>query len=294
MSIPAAYIGVIIIWATTPLAIKWSGEGPGFLFGVTSRMVLGAVLCLMLLWVVRIPLPKHRLAWRTYIAAGLGIYGAMSCVYWGSQYISSGLVSVLFGLTPIFTGVMASLWLNERSLTTTKIIGMMLGVVGLWQIFGSGIELGANAGLGLASVLLAAVLHSASSVWVKQINAGLPALAVTAGGLWIALPMYLLSWLIFDGQWPQQLPDRALMSILYLGVIGSVLGFVLFYYVLKHIEAGKVALIALLTPILALLLGHWLNEEAVDSWLWMGTGMILLGLAFYQWGELVLRKISRS
>ncbi|HLF97561.1 MAG TPA: EamA family transporter, partial [Methylococcaceae bacterium] len=42
MRVPLAYIGVILLWATTPLAIKWSGEGPGFLFGVTGRMAIGA------------------------------------------------------------------------------------------------------------------------------------------------------------------------------------------------------------------------------------------------------------
>ena len=44
MSVPAAYLGIILIWSTTPLAVKWSGEGPGYLFGVTARMVIGALL----------------------------------------------------------------------------------------------------------------------------------------------------------------------------------------------------------------------------------------------------------
>ncbi|MDX1336059.1 MAG: EamA family transporter, partial [Gammaproteobacteria bacterium] len=41
MSVPAAYMGIIMIWATTPLAIKWSGESVGFLFGVSARMLIG-------------------------------------------------------------------------------------------------------------------------------------------------------------------------------------------------------------------------------------------------------------
>ncbi|MGZ8928379.1 MAG: EamA family transporter, partial [Methylobacter sp.] len=43
MRIPLAYISVILLWSTTPLAIKWSGEGSGYLFGVTGRMVIGTV-----------------------------------------------------------------------------------------------------------------------------------------------------------------------------------------------------------------------------------------------------------
>src|SRR3990172_6352317 len=63
VSVSAAYIGVIVIWSTTPLAIKWSSEGGGFLFGVTGRMLLGAVLCYALIRAFRIELPWRGLAY---------------------------------------------------------------------------------------------------------------------------------------------------------------------------------------------------------------------------------------
>ena len=53
MSVPAAYLAVILIWSTTPLAVKWSSEGPGFLFGALGRMALAAVLCVTLVTVLR-------------------------------------------------------------------------------------------------------------------------------------------------------------------------------------------------------------------------------------------------
>ncbi len=45
VSVPAAFIGVVFIWSTTPLAIKWSSDGAGFLFGVGARMLLGLFVC---------------------------------------------------------------------------------------------------------------------------------------------------------------------------------------------------------------------------------------------------------
>ena len=170
MSVPAAYLGIIIIWSTTPLAIKWSGEEVGFLFGVASRMLIGAAVCTLLLLLLARKLPWHREARQTYLAAGLGIYGAMLSVYWGAQYIPSGLISVLFGLTPIVTGVIAAIWLQERSLTASKLAGIFLGIVGLIIIFSSGVELSDGAVYGIAAVLLAVVLHSVSAVWVKSIK----------------------------------------------------------------------------------------------------------------------------
>ena len=73
MSVPAAFLGVVLIWATTPLAIKWSSEGAGFLFGVASRMVLGVLVCLVLVALLNRRMRWHRDAVLTYLAAGIGL-----------------------------------------------------------------------------------------------------------------------------------------------------------------------------------------------------------------------------
>ncbi len=293
MSVPAAFFGVIIIWSTTPLAIKWSGEGPGFLFAVSARMLIGTVLCLALMRLMRVTLPWHRAARLTYVAAAFGIYASMMCVYWGAQHIPSGFISVLFGLTPLVTGVFAALWLSEKSFTPPKLLGMTAGFAGLLLIFGGGVNLGTASVVGIAAVLLSVVLHAISAVWVKRIDARLPAMAVTGGGLLFALPCYLLTWLLFDRAWPAVLPAKALGSIVYLGVFGSVVGFILYYYVLKHREAGHTALITLITPVLALLLGNALNGEVISAAVAGGTALILSGLALHQWGGDVCALVRR-
>ncbi|MGE0226692.1 MAG: DMT family transporter [Acetobacteraceae bacterium] len=289
MSIHAAYLGIILIWSTTPLAIKWSGEGPGFLFGAAARMAIGAVLCLLILRLLRMRLPWHGAAVRSYLAATVGIYGAMVCVYWGAQYVPSGLISVLFGLTPIVTGVLAACWLKERALTPAKIAGSMIGLGGLWLIFG-GEHTGAGAGLGLAAVLVSVFLHSLSTVWVKRAGAGLPALTLTTGALLFALPCYLLTWLLLDGQPPPELPRRAVLSIVYLGVFGSGAGFILYYYALQRVTAARMALLLLVTPVIALLFGHLLNGETFGAKEIAGAALILSGLLFYETGERWFRR----
>lgn len=289
MSVPAAYIGVVIIWSTTPLAIKWSGEGPGFLFGVSARMLIGALVCVALLMLLSRRLSWHRDAVKTYMAGGLGVFGAMTSVYWGAQYIPSGLISVIFGLTPIVTGLMAGLWLQERALTPNKLAGISLAIAGLVMIFFRGMHLGDQANYGIAAVLLAVTLHSLSMVLVKRINAQISGLESTSGALLIATPCYLVVWLVFDGQWPQHLDLRAVGAIVYLAIFGSVLGFVMFFYVLKQIDASRVALVTLITPVMALLLGQILNNEQIGIEVYLGSMLILLGMSLYQWGTLILR-----
>lgn len=290
MSVPAAYLGVVIIWATTPLAIKWSGEGPGFLFGVAGRMAIGAVLALALAWLTRVAVWRRPRALPVYLAAGLGIYGAMLASYWAAQRIPSGWISVVFGLSPILTGLLAPFCLHAPGLTPLRTVGAGLGLAGLAVIFGRGGSLDGAAPLGIAAVVGAAAVHSASAVCVKRLGRGVPPLAVVSGGLGVAAPLFLLTWGVFDGGWPAELPRRAAASILYLGVVGSVVGFALYYFVLSRVEAAKVALITLVTPVAALLLGHVLNDEPLTGGIWLGAGLVVMGLAVFELGDRLVRR----
>jgi drug/metabolite transporter (DMT)-like permease len=279
-----AYIGVVLIWATTPLAIKWSGEGPGFLFGVAARMTIGFFCLFFVLLIAWRRLPWNRKARLTYLAIAVQIYGAMLSTYWGSQFIPSGWISVIFGLTPLITAVFASFWLGERSLTWDKSFAYLMGLAGLVVMFFSAIQLNHDAVLGIAAILLAAFLQALSSVWVKQIGARIASLFQVSGGLLLALPAYMLTWWGFDGDWPQSFPLRSWMSIVYLGVIATTFGFILYYYLLSHLSATRVALITFLTPVLSLMIGHVVNHEQVTMKVFVGTICILFALFLHVFG----------
>ena len=285
MSVPAAYIGIILIWSTTPLAIQWSGTDVGYLFGITSRMMLGVVVGLLTAMLFSIELPWHAAARRTYIAAGLGLFFAMTSVYWASQFIPSGWISVLFGLAPIVTGVMATLWLSEKALSGSRIIGMLLGLAGLAIMLLGSQALGPGAAYGIAGMLFSVIAYSASAVAIKRIGADVPALATTIGGLVVTVPLLIAVYVITGEPLPAMVPARALLAIVYLGVIGSVLGFAMYYYVLKHVDTTRVALITVITPVIALLLGHLLNGEAIQTEALVGTAAILSGLLLFEYGQ---------
>lgn len=287
MSIPVAYLGIILIWSTTPLAIQWSTQGTGFAFAVFARMLIGVCVAALLVVVWRIGLPLHQRARRAYLVGGLGLFGAMVLTYWGARYVHSGLVSVLFGLSPLMAGILAALCLGERALTRLKVAGMLLGALGLATIFIHGDSLGGEHALaGLLALLGAVFIYSGSLVWLKSIADDSPPLATTVGTLAVSLPLFGLVWLVTDGSLPAIVPPRSGAAIVYLGVFGSVIGFALYYYVIKHLEASKVALITLVTPVIALLLGNLLNGETISLRLWLGTALILFGLTVHQWDSL--------
>lgn len=284
MSVPISYLSVILIWSTTPLAIQWSGNDVGFQFGVAARMAIALVALLTLLHFMKIELPWHKKARRIYLISGLTLYVAMSFVYWSAQYIPSGWISVVFGLSPIITSVLASVILKDSQLSGTRISGMALGFVGLSVVFIEGMSISTSAILGLAAVVISASTQSLGSVLIKQQQPDFHPIAITAGSIVISLPLFLLNCVI-SGGWPETIPIKSALSILYLAIIGSSVGFPLYFYLLKKLSPERVAIVTLVTPITALLLGSFLNDEIISSKVWLGTALILVGLSIYEYGK---------
>ncbi len=287
MSVPAAYLGVILIWSTTPLGIQWSAQGATFSFAVMGRMLIGLAICGVLLRATRTAFPFNPAARQLYLISGLSIFVAMLLTYWGALHIPSGLISVIFGLSPLVTGVFAAVWLSERTLTPLRLTGLALALGGLWVIFGQPWPGDSRATLGTAATVAGMTVQALGLVWIKRLNVRMSSLAITTGSLAVATPLFVLAWVVADAtQLPPDITPRAGMAIVYLGVFGSVVGFTLYYYVIKHLDAGRVALITLVTPVSALLLGQALNAEFIPASGWAGIALIGAGLLLYEWQAL--------
>lgn len=290
MQLLIAYISVVLIWATTPLAIQWSSESVGYLFGICSRFILGAIIAVAISLLLRKKLPLEIKAIQTYLIGGLGLSLAMLSVYWSSQYIPSGWISIIFGMSPILTGLFATRILGERGLNIMRTFAIVLGLVGLYIMLETGSQYGANATYGILGVFMSAVFYSLNMVLIKKINADIDSHSSVTGTLLVAATLFIGIWSFFGSDLPTGIPTRSILSIVYLAVIGSVLGFLLFYYVLKRVEAMRMSLITLLTPIGALCIGHILNNEPLSQDIVIGCIFILSGLLFFEF-EGAIRRI---
>jgi len=251
-------------------------------FGISSRFILGAIFALGLFALLGKKLSLETKAIQTYLAGGLGMTFAMLCVYWASQFIPSGWISVIFGMTPIMTGLFAIKLLDEKGLTLFRLFAIGLCIAGLYTMLESGLLYGANTHLGIIGVLLSVVFYSLNMVLIKKINADIDTFSSMTGTLIIAAIFILILWIGFGENIPTEIPMRAGLSILYLAIVGSVLGFFLFYYVLKRVEAMKASLITLITPVFALLLGHLTNNEPLTWKIIISCSLILSGLLFFE------------
>ena len=290
MSVPIAYIGVILIWSTTPLAVKWSGQDVGYLFGAFARMSISVVLGLILVRLLKFGLPWHKNAIKVYLSSCIGIYAAMICVYWGAQYVPSGWISVLFGISPLLIGFMMSALSPEKSMKLNQIIGILISLLGLVSIFIMGSHQQDINFEGIIAILFGVLFYSLSSIAVKRCNSTLPSLTITTGGLCFAVPLYLITWLATDTSLPTRIPFQVAASIVYLGIFGSIIGFALYYYVLKNLDATRTNLITLITPVTSLLMGNLLNNEIITPQIMSGTLLILSGLMVFEFGGKLKQK----
>lgn len=278
-----AYLCVIIIWSTTPLAIQFSQDGLNFYTALALRMWIAAVLSIPLLMLLRRPLALHKQALLSYLAGSVGIYGAMMAVYWGSHYIPSGLISVLYGLSPMLSGALAYIWLGERELTPARVLALCLGLIGLSCVVMGRLQLDADAWRGMLGTLVSVACFAFSAVWVKQINAGLHPLVQTSGTLWVSSLGYVLTWPFFEVSLPDAWPLSSQLGLGYLIVFGSLLAFVLYFYVLQRLPTSRVTLMTLIAPVLAIFWGYCFKDEMLELSSLLGSGLLLFGLALYQW-----------
>ena len=132
------------------------------------------------------------------------------------------------------TGAFAALWLSERTLTPQRLLGLVVALAGLWAIFGQPWPGDGQARLGTVAVVAGMAIQALGLVWIKRLNVRASSLAITTGSLSVATPLFVLAWLLADGARLPEIAPRAGAAIVYLGVFGSVVGFTLYYYVIKN------------------------------------------------------------
>ncbi len=284
MHIVLAYLGVVLIWTTTPLAIVWSGETDWF-YGIAARTALAALIILPIFWLLKksaFALDKQAL--KVYLFASLPILGGMTSMYWASQYLPSGWIAIMFALAPVLTGLFAYWLLPNQSLNRRQMLAIFLSLCGLAIVFVPNLQthLADMQLLAIGMAFISVCFHGLGTVLVKRCGTQLPSLHVVVGALWVSVIGHLIMAPTTLLHMPELLPREA-YAILYAASIGSVVGFLLYFYLIKHVDAMKVALIPVITPVFALLIGHYLNQETLGYTTWLGTGFVVIGLILFEW-----------
>ncbi len=289
-----AYGVLVAIWSTTPLAIKWSAGDVSFAGAIFWRIFLSAILALIILRARGESLWGYRHGVRFYTIAAIGIAPNFLLVYWSSLWISSGLISIIFSTTPFLMGVLSYYVLGKQVFTVQRVVALCIAVSGLLVVFADQfLVMGANGAYGIAAMVVSVVLFAVSSTWLQKIEATIPVLQKTAGGLCFSVPPLALAWWVTDGTLPWPVSLQGGLSILYLAVFGSLLGFALYYFLLHRLSAYVVSTVGMISPVFALMLGSFLADELLTPRLLVGAALVLLGVTLYHMRGLSIAAIIR-
>ena len=274
------YSSLCTIWGSTWVMIKVGLIGAPPFTAAGIRLIIASIVIFGILWWRRIPLPRSRAFYGLSLFLGVCQMGAAyGLVYWGEQYISSGLTAILFSSMPLVVALLARVALGE-SLSVFKLAGIVIGVLGVYVIFSDAAGLGGpKSAYGIGAILLSVILASLSTVAIKKYAREYHPFASISLPVAIGGVILMLCGLIFERGRHIDWNFTTVFSIVYLAIFGSVLAFSLFFWIIKHIEATVLSYQTFTLPIIAGLLGWIFLGETVTIRIVIGGCLILAGIA---------------
>ncbi len=283
------------VWGTTWIFIKLGlNDLPPISFAAL-RFTVACLILLPILFLQKIELPQGKKIWTIILITGiLQFCFNYGLLFWGEQHITSGLAAVLQATIPAFGLVLARIYVGEQ-ITGLKILSILLGLAGVAVIFREQLVLhGQMAFLGSLAVVVGAFGAAYASVLTKAKGQSQhPASLV----FWQMLVGQIPLWLVglategnpFNFRWTWQ----AVICVLFLAVVGSIVAFWLYYWLLSKIDVSKAMMIAFVTPLVAVFVGSFFGEKLYLQTLFGGL-LILLSVLLIIIRPILQRKQLRN
>ena len=280
MASVALYGLLCVIWGSTWLVIKlgYGGLGP-FTVAALRFLLAGAVLT-AIVPALGARWPRRRIEWVVVLCVGVVLFAAdYGLIYWGEQFIDSGLTAILFATLPLFTVALAHVYIPGDRITGRKLAGTLLAFLGVVALFGESLRLDTEKLGPMAAIIVASVCAAAAGVVTKRHSATLHAAALNAPAMLIG-GVVLAATALATGE-HLHLPSDAgtWLAISYLAFFGSVVSFLVYFSLLKTWSVTSLSFISVFTPAIALGLGFVFLDERPTLWTAVGTILILAGVA---------------
>jgi drug/metabolite transporter (DMT)-like permease len=269
-----------LVWGATWLAIKLGLSDSPPLYGAALRFVVAVLVLAGFVWRRRDAWPRDRGTWGWLVVSGILMYfGSYAVVYVVEQYIDSALAAILFSSFPFFVAVGAHLHLPGERLSALKVVGLVIGFLGIVTVFGGSVAAPRTGAWWAPLLMLVSPSSSAvASIIVKKhltrhdpYVVNFIQMAVGAG---LLLPVAMVFENFRDFRWT----TNAIGALLFLAFFGSAFAFVAYYHVMKTVAASRLALIAFVTPIIAAALGWLVLHEQLTWATLVGAVLTLTGI----------------
>jgi drug/metabolite transporter (DMT)-like permease len=270
------------IWGSTWLFIKLGLRDLPPLTFAGLRFLVACALLLVLAAIRRASWPRSAREWLLVVATGILAFALnYGLLFWGEHRISSGLTAVLQTTIPIFGLFLAHAHVPGERITWQKLGGVLLGALGVATLFSEELRTsGSDALAGSVAIVVGAFCVAYSNVLVKAYAERIDPIALAAGQMLVGfVPLVAVGWSVEGSPFALHWTGLAIVSFLYLVLVGSCAAFLLFYWLVRHMEVTRIMLISLVTPFLAVALGGLVLGERLSWRLAAGGVAIVLGIA---------------
>ena len=277
----AAFAMLCIIWGSTWLAIRIGLEGAPPFLAASLRFVVASLTLIALTTVFGARWPQNRTEWSLVVFVGLVLFTAdYGLIYWGENNgVESGLSAILFATLPLQTGLVAHGILAEEKLTLQKVVGIGMGFGGILVIFrGQLVTAGLDKAFPMFAIVLSATCAAFAGVAIKRWGHDTSPVSFNAFAMGVGAASLAAVSFVAGEPWAVPSWPEGIGAILYLALAGSVVTFVTWQWLLKRAEVTSTSFIALITPIVAILLGTTIGNETFDLVDLLGAAIVLVGI----------------
>lgn len=268
-------------WGSSYLFIKFAVDDFGTFTLVALRLIVGAALLWTVVLVARETVPRDRRVYgHLLVMACINITIPFFLITWAEQSVPSSIAAILTAPVPLFAIVLSAFFLHDEPLRVNGLLGLLVGFVGVVIVTSPGLTGDGASVTGELALLGAAFSYAVGAVYSRRYVRGLrpmiPAVFQVSFAAIITGTLALLT----ERPWDATPDSQAIVSILWLGLLGSGLAYLIVFRLFAHWGATRTTLVAYVIPPVGIVLGYLALQEPVDSRLVVGTALIIAGVAF--------------
>ena len=281
-----ALLALYIVWGSTYLGIKVAIETIPPFFHAGIRFLVSGIILVVWQRAAKQEMPTRRQWISTAIIGILLLLGGNGLVSWAEQFIPSGIAALIIASVPMFLVIGEAIRPNGVKPNWQGIVGLLIGFVGIFILVGPSEISGSTTKLnpfGVAALLSACLFWTIGSIYSKSADLPKSSLMNTGAQMLMgSISLFIIS--IISGElngWEvSAVSARSLYGLLYLIFLGSLIGFVSYGWLLQNAPISLVSTYAYVNPIVAVLLGTWFGNEALEPRIGVATVIIIGAVMF--------------
>jgi len=281
-----AFFMLCLIWGSTWIAIKISLEGIPPVLGAGLRFLIAILVLLLVIFLKRLSLKIDRRDLWIAALTGFLIYSVdYGLIYWAEQYLSAGVTSIFFATFVLFTTIGANFIFRQEGFKWKTFMGVWVGFIGVFIVFFDQLimtHFAIMVILASSAVIVSAASAGLSTVIIKKYLTRMNPVVLSFYQLTVGTFFLLLLGILAEDINQIHLKLRVLGAVFYMGIVGSALAFVMYYWLLQRMSAITLSLIIYITPVVALILDFLFYRELISFQTLMGMVVIFIGIGLTQ------------